>query len=486
MKEKYESVIGLETHVELYTKTKMFCGCSLSFGQEKNTYTCPVCLGHPGSLPVINEKAVEYAIKIALALNCEIQKYTIFHRKNYFYPDMPKNYQISQYDLPLGTGGYMEVDMGDYVRRVRITRVHMEEDTGKLVHTGTTGRISESEASIVDFNRAGTPLVEIVTEPDIRSPEEAKEYMMALRNLILYLDVSDCSMEEGSLRCDGNVSVRKSGEEKIGTKTEIKNLNSFKFLQKGLEYEVKRQAKILEDGGKVIQQTRHYDSQTETTKPLRSKEEAHDYRYFPEPDLVPMHMEDKIVEEIKKTIPELPAAKIKRFEKQYGLPVYDSGFLAGSREMADYFEKCCKCYDNPKNIANWLMGDFSALLNKEKMTIGENKVIPESLCSMLKAIDGGKISSKIAKSVFEEMFATGKDPSSIIKDRGMEQISDEGLLESIIDEVIKGNPSPADQFRQGNKKSISFLIGKVMARTKGRANPKMVNEIIIRKLKLIN
>jgi len=380
----------------------------------------------------------------------------------------------------------MEVDMGDYVRRVRITRVHMEEDTGKLVHTGTTGRISESEASIVDFNRAGTPLVEIVTEPDIRSPEEAKEYMMALRNLILYLDVSDCSMEEGSLRCDGNVSVRKSGEEKIGTKTEIKNLNSFKFLQKGLEYEVKRQAKILEDGGKVIQQTRHYDSQTETTKPLRSKEEAHDYRYFPEPDLVPMHMEDKIVEEIKKTIPELPAAKIKRFEKQYGLPVYDSGFLAGSREMADYFEKCCKCYDNPKNIANWLMGDFSALLNKEKMTIGENKVIPESLCSMLKAIDGGKISSKIAKSVFEEMFATGKDPSSIIKDRGMEQISDEGLLESIIDEVIKDNPSPADQFRQGNKKSISFLIGKVMARTKGRANPKMVNEIIIRKLKLIN
>jgi len=362
----------------------------------------------------------------------------------------------------------------------------MEEDTGKLVHTGTTGRISESEASIVDFNRAGTPLVEIVTEPDIRSPEEAKEYMMALRNLILYLDVSDCSMEEGSLRCDGNVSVRKAGEEKIGTKTEIKNLNSFKFLQKGLEYEVKRQAKILEDGGKVIQQTRHYDSQTETTKPLRSKEEAHDYRYFPEPDLVPMYMEDKTVEEIKKTITELPAAKIERFEKQYGLPAYDSGFLAGSREMADYFEKCCKCYDNPKNIANWLMGDFSALLNKEKMTIGENKVTPESLCSMLNAIDGGKISSKIAKSVFEEMFATGKDPDSIIKDRGMEQISDQGLLEPIIDEVIKDNPGPADQFRQGNKKSISFLIGKVMARTKGKANPRMVNEIITRKLKLIN
>jgi aspartyl-tRNA(Asn)/glutamyl-tRNA(Gln) amidotransferase subunit B len=482
MKEKYESVIGLETHVELYTRTKMFCGCRLSFGEEKNTFTCPVCLGHPGSLPVINRKAVEYAIKIALALNCRIQKYTIFHRKNYFYPDMPKNYQISQYDLPLGTGGYMDVDMGDYVRKVRITRVHMEEDTGKLVHTGTTGRISESEASIVDFNRAGTPLVEIVTEPDIRSPEEAREYMVALRNLILYLDVSDCSMEEGSLRCDANVSVRKAGEEKIGTKTEIKNLNSFKFLQKGLEYEVKRQAKVLEEGGEVIQQTRHYDSRTETTKPLRSKEEAHDYRYFPEPDLVPMYMEDRAIEEIKSTIPELPAAKIKRFEKQYGLSGYDSSFLAGSREMADYFEKCCECYDNPKNTANWLMGDFSALLNKEKMSIGDSKVTPKSLCSMLEAIDGGKISSKMAKSVFEEMFATGKDPDSIIKERGLEQISDQSLLEPVIDEVIKENPGPSEQFRQGNKKSISFLIGKVMSRTKGKANPRIVNEIITRKL----
>lgn len=482
MKEKYESVIGLETHVELYTRTKMFCGCRLSFGEEKNTFTCPVCLGHPGSLPVINRKAVEYAIKIALTLNCRIQKYTIFHRKNYFYPDMPKNYQISQYNLPLGTGGHMDVNMGDYVRRVRITRVHMEEDTGKLVHTGTTGRISESEASIVDFNRAGTPLVEIVTEPDIRSPEEAREYMMALRNLILYLDVSDCSMEEGSLRCDANVSVRKAGEEKIGTKTEIKNLNSFKFLQKGLEYEVKRQTRVLEEGGEVIQQTRHYDSKTETTKPLRSKEEAHDYRYFPEPDLVPMYMEDKAIEEIKNTIPELPAAKIERFEKQYGLSGYDSSFLAGNREMADYFEKCCECYDNPKNIANWLMGDFSALLNREKMAIGENKVTPKNLCSMLDVIEAGKISSKMAKSVFEEMFATGKDPDSIIKERGLEQISDQGLLEPIIDEVIKENPGPAEQFRQGNKKSISFLIGKVMARTRGKANPRMVSEIIAKKL----
>ncbi len=479
---KYEPVIGLETHVELCTSTKMFCGCRLSFGEEKNIYTCPVCLGHPGSLPVTNRKAVEYATKIALALNCKIKDYTIFHRKNYFYPDMPKNYQISQYDLPLGVKGYMDVDMGDYKRKVGITRVHMEEDTGKLLHTGTTGRISESEASIVDFNRAGTPLIEIVTEPDIRSPEEAREYMIALRNLILFLDVSNCSMEEGSLRCDANVSVRKKGSEKIGTKTEIKNLNSFKFLQKGLEYEVKRQIRVLEAGNKVAQQTRHYDSKTATTKALRSKEEAHDYRYFPEPDLVPIYMEDKMVEDIKKTIPELPSAKAKRFARQYGLSAYDSNFLANNRDLADYFEKCCSCYNNAKNIANWVMGDFSALLNKEKITIKDSRVTPENLCRMLEIIDGGKINSKMAKSVFEEMFTTGKDPQKIIEDRGLEQISDEGLLEAVIEEVIRDNPGPVEQFRQGKEKALGFLIGKVMAKTRGKANPRMVNEIITKKL----
>jgi len=482
MKNEYEPVIGLETHVELYTNTKMFCGCRLSFGEEKNIYTCPVCLGHPGSLPVINKKAIEYAAKIALTLNCKIKKYTIFHRKNYFYPDMPKNYQISQYDLPLGVGGYLDVDMGGYIRRVRITRVHMEEDTGKLLHKGTTGRISESEASIVDFNRAGTPLIEIVTEPDIRSPEEAKEYMIVLRNLILFLDVSDCSMEEGSLRCDANVSVRKTGEDKIGTKTEIKNLNSFKFLQKGLEYEVKRQVKVLEAGGEIIQQTRHYDSKTGTTKALRSKEEAHDYRYFPEPDLVPIYIEDKMIEDIRKTIPELPSVKAKRFEKQYSLPKYDSSFLANNKDLADYFEQCCKHYDNAKNIANWIMSDFSALLNKEKMTIKDSRVTPENLCKMLGIIDKGKINSKIAKSVFEEMFSTGGNPQKIIEDRGLEQISDEGLLEAIIEEVIKDNPGVVEQFREGKDKAIGFLIGRVMAKTKGKANPGIVNDIITKKL----
>jgi aspartyl-tRNA(Asn)/glutamyl-tRNA(Gln) amidotransferase subunit B len=334
----------------------------------------------------------------------------------------------------------------------------------------------------VDFNRAGTPLIEVVTEPDIRSPEEAREYMIVLRNLILFLDVSDCSMEEGSLRCDANVSVRKTGEDKIGTKTEIKNLNSFKFLQKGLEYEVKRQIKVLEDGGEVIQQTRHYDSKTGTTKALRFKEEAHDYRYFPEPDLVPIYIEDKMIEDIRKTIPELPSVKAKRFEKQYSLPKYDSSFLANNKGLADYFEQCCRHYNNAKNIANWIMGDFSALLNKEKMTIKDSRVTPENLCKMLEIIDKGKINSKIAKSVFEEMFSTGGNPQKIIEDRGLEQISDEGLLEAIIEEVIKDNPGAVEQFREGKDKAIGFLIGRVMAKTKGKANPGIVNDIITKKL----
>ncbi len=479
---KYRTVIGLETHVELSTATKMFCGCRLSFGDEKNINTCPVCLGHPGSLPVTNKKAVEYALKIALALNCRINKYTIFHRKNYFYPDMPKNYQISQYDIPLGVEGYLDVDMETYVRRVGITRVHMEEDTGKLLHTGTTGRISESSSSIVDFNRAGTPLIEIVSEPDITSPEEAREYLIKLRNLILFLDVSDCSMEEGSLRCDANVSVTGKKGNKIGTKTEIKNLNSFKFLQKGLEYEVKRQIKVLESNERVVQQTRHYDSKTGTTKALRSKEEAHDYRYFPEPDLVPICLEDGVIEEVRKTIPELPSRKAERFKAEYGLSGDDCMFIANDRDMADYFEECCKCYQNPAKIANWLMGDYSALLNKEKITIKKSRITPASLCDMLRIMDEGKISSRIAKSVFEEMFNTGKDPASIIENRGLEQISDGAVLEPIIDEVIGENPEPVEEFRSGKEKALGFLIGKVMAKTGGKANPQLANEIIRKKI----
>lgn len=482
----YEPVIGLETHVELSTNTKMFCGCKLSFGEESNTYTCPVCLGHPGSLPVVNRKAVEYALKIALALNCKINQYTIFHRKNYFYPDLPKNYQISQYDIPIGVCGYLDVDMGDYTRRVGIKRVHMEEDTGKLIHTGATGRISEAEISIVDFNRCGTPLIEIVTEPDIRSPEEAKEYMISLRNLLLYLEVSDCNMEEGSLRVDANVSVRRvdsSNREKMGTRTEIKNLNSFRFLQRGLEYEVERQIKLIESGKQVVQQTRHYDHKTDTTKALRSKEEAHDYRYFPEPDLVPIFIDENLVEEIRKTIPELPAQKAKRYHDEFNLSPYDSKFISSDREIALYFEECCKLYSNAKAVCNWIMGDFSALLNKSSISIGEAKVRPKDLVEMLKMIDDGKISLKIAKSVFEEMFETGKTPQKIIEEKGLEQISDYALLEGIIDRVISENPGPVEQYRSGKEKAISFLIGRVMAETKGKANPSIVNDIMLRKLK---
>lgn len=482
----YEPVIGLETHVELSTNTKMFCGCRLSFGEESNTYTCPVCLGHPGSLPVINKEAVEYALKIALALNCRINQHTIFHRKNYFYPDLPKNYQISQYDVPIGVSGYLDVDMGGYTRRVGIKRVHMEEDTGKLVHTGATGRLSEAEVSIVDFNRCGTPLIEIVTEPDIRSPEEAKEYMITLRNLLLYLDVSDCNMEEGSLRVDANVSVKRisaAHSEKMGTRTEIKNLNSFRFLQRGLEYEVERQIRLIESGKKVIQQTRHYDHKTDTTKALRSKEEAHDYRYFPEPDLVPMFIDEKLIEEIEKTIPELPAQKAKRYQKEFNLSSYDSKFISSDREIALYFEECCRFYNNPKTICNWIMGDYSALLNKNSISIKEAKIKPRDLADMLKMIDDGKISSKIAKSIFEEMFETGKAPQKIIEEKGLEQISDYALLEKIIDRVINENPGPVAQYRSGKEKAISFLIGKVMAETKGKANPGLVNEIMVKKLK---
>lgn len=479
---KYEAVVGLETHVELSTRTKMFCSCRTSFGEEKNTNTCPVCLGHPGTLPVINRRAVEYALKIALALNCEINRYNTFHRKNYFYPDLSKNYQISQHDLPLGIHGYLTLDMGDYVRRVGITRVHMEEDTAKLLHTGSTGRISESGASIVDFNRAGTPLIEIVSEPDIRSPQEAKQYMIALRNILLYLEVSDCSMEQGSLRCDANVSVRVAGQQRLGTKAEIKNLNSFKFLEKGLAYEIKRQTKLLKAGKTVLQQTRHYDHNTESTKPLRSKEEAKDYRYFSEPDLEPIQIAKNMIQTIKEEIPELPREKAKRFKQDYGLSDYDASFLANDAYVAQYFEDVCAQFEDAKTVCNWMMGDFSALVNKQGIHFKDAKVKPKDLADMLHMIKNGKISAKIAKSVFEEMFDTGKKPQAIIEEKGLEQISDSSVLEKTIDAVIQENPGPAKQYQEGKKKAIGYLIGQVMAKTKGKANPKMVNEMIRKKL----
>ena len=480
---RFETIIGLETHVELSTKTKMFCGCRISFGEKPNSNTCPVCLGHPGSLPVVNKKAVEYAMKIALALNCRINEYTIFHRKNYFYPDMPKNYQISQYNLPIGVNGYIDVNVGDYVRRVGITRVHMEEDAGKLMHSGVTGRISEADYSIGDFNRAGTPLIEIVSEPEIKSPLEAKQYMITLRNILLCLGVSDCSMEEGSIRCDANISVKLKESEKLGTRTEIKNLNSFKFIQKALEYEAGRQISVVNSGKKVIQQTRHYDDRTQSTKVLRSKEEAHDYRYFPDPDLVPINIDEDWIRQVKDSIPELPSQKEKRYREELGLSDYDSSFLSSDFEIAYYFEKALDSYrSNPKGICNWLMGDFSAFLNKDQITIKDSKIRPAYLASLVKLIDDGKISSKIAKSVFEEMYHEGSDPDEIIKKKGLEQISDTVELESIVEEAIKNNPDAVSQYKAGKVKAIGFIVGQIMQKTKGKANPAMVNEIIIKKL----
>lgn len=481
-KDDFEAVIGLETHVELSTKTKMFCGCKLSFGEKPNKYTCPVCLGHPGSLPVVNKRAVEYTIKIALALNCKINSYTVFHRKNYFYPDMPKNYQISQYDLPVGTEGYVDVNMGSYVRRVGIMRVHMEEDTGKLIHGGLTGRISEAEYSIVDFNRAGTPLIEIVTKPDLKNSEEAKQYLITLRNIILFLGVSDCNMEEGSLRCDANVSVKLNSSDKLGTRTEVKNLNSFKFLQKALEYEISRQIDLIMSDKKVLQQTRHYDSRTQTTKALRTKEEAHDYRYFPDPDLVPIKIKDELIKKIKKTIPELPIEKERRYRKIYGLSDYDSQFMANDFEISYYFEEVISFHNNAKAACNWIMGDFSSFLNKDQITIRQSKIKAEALANLIKMIDEGEISTKIAKTVFEEMYDTGEDPKTIVNKKGLKQINNLDELEKIVVEIIEKNQNVVSQFKSGKTKAVGFLVGQVMAKTQGKANPQIVNELILKKL----
>ncbi len=511
----FEVVIGLETHVELSTKTKMFCGCKLSFGKTPNTYTCPVCLGLPGSLPVINEKAVLFAVKIALALNCKINNYTLFHRKNYFYPDMPKNYQISQYDLPIGSDGYLDIDMQGYTRRVGILRVHMEEDTGKLIHTGSTGRISESFSSIVDFNRAGTPLIEIVTKPDIRSALEAKEYLISLRNLILYLDVSDCSMEQGSLRCDANISVKEAESDKLGVKTEIKNLNSFRFLQRALEYETQRQIEILKSGGKITQQTRHYDNITDTTMPLRTKEEAHDYRYFPDPDLVPIYVDDSIINKVKDEIPELPYQKYKRYLSEFNLPESDCKILTSDKNVANFFDKCIEIKKQnlkenqaqaetkdvqkkeskesinlnlsnlsnfAKNVSNWLIGDFASFLNKENISIKDSKVKPQNLCGLIELIENGIINKNTAKEVFEEMFFKGVSPDEVVKSKGLEQISDMTLIENIIQKVINENPGPVSEYKNGKEKAIGFLIGKIMVETKGKANPKIVSEMLKGKL----
>ncbi len=473
---KYETVIGLEVHVELATATKIFCSCPTEFGKEPNTHVCPVCLGLPGSLPVLNKRVVEFAIKAGLALNCEIPRFAKFDRKNYFYPDLPKAYQISQYDLPIALNGYLEFELNGETKRVGITRVHLEEDAGKLVHSEFAGY------SLADYNRTGVPLIEIVSEPDLRSPEEAKAYLEKLKSVIQYTGISDVKMEEGSLRCDANVSIMPAGSKEFGTRSEIKNMNSFKAVQRGLAYEVERQKEVLEAGGIVVQETRRWDEHKGITYAMRSKEEAHDYRYFPDPDLVPVMVEPVWVEEIRQSLPEMPDARRKRYISEWGLPEYDAEVITASKAMADFFEATLEEYHDAKAVANSLMGEILKHLNAQGIEIHETKLTPLHLAELLKLQAEGTISGKIAKTVFEEMFVSGKKPAEIVKEQGLVQISDEDAIAAIVAQVIADNPKSVEDFKAGTEKAIGFLVGQVMKISKGRANPEMANRLLREKL----
>ncbi|WP_251423054.1 Asp-tRNA(Asn)/Glu-tRNA(Gln) amidotransferase subunit GatB [Veillonella agrestimuris] len=476
MSSKYETVIGLEVHTELKTNSKIFCGCTTEFGGSQNTHVCPVCLGLPGAMPVLNKKVVEYAIKVGLALNCEILQFNKFDRKNYYYPDLPKNYQTSQYDLPICLNGYLDIEVEGETKRIGITRIHMEEDAGKLVHSGST--ISDSNSSNVDYNRTGVPLLEIVSEPDLRSGAEAKAYVEKLRSILQYLDVSDGRMEEGSLRCDANVSVRLRGTEKFGTRTETKNVNSLTGIQKAIEYEALRQAQVLEDGGTVYQETRTWDDAQGITLAMRKKDAEDDYRYFPEPDLVPIVISEEEIDEARKNLPELPDAKIARFISDYGLSVTDSTILTASRKTADYLDATVKAGADAKTVSNWMLGDLSKMINENGLTFAESKVSPENLAGMISLIEKGTISGKIAKKVIISMWESGKDAETIVKEEGLVQITDTGAIEEIVKQVIANNPQPVADFKGGNGKAIGFLVGQVMKESKGRANPGMVNELL--------
>src|SRR3989475_7672434 len=495
----YEVVIGLEAHAQLLTASKMFCGCSTAFGAAPNTQTCPVCLGMPGVLPVINQKAVEFAIRTGLALNCTIATMNRFARKNYFYPDLPKGYQISQYELPICQDGWVEIGENGTAKRIRIRRAHLEEDAGKNLHTGIAG------ASHVDLNRAGTPLLEIVTEPDMRSPDEAVAYLKKLRDILVYLEVCDGNMEEGSLRCEPNLSLRPAGSKEFGTKVELKNINSFKFAKAAMEYEIKRQTKVLSEGGKIVQETRLWDPEKGETAPMRSKEEAHDYRYFPDPDLVPLRITEEMIEKERKILPEMPEALYKRFMEQYGLPEYDADVLTSAKELAKYFEDTVKAQveamalsgkDLGKETSNWVMVELLGLLHKgkpkadggtEPWTIEQDPyeqspVKPQGLAELLIMKRKGEVSGPIAKSVLEEMYNTGKSAAEIVKAKGLTQVSDESALEKIIDEVMTKNPQQVTQYRSGKEQVFGFFVGQVMESSGGNANPTKVNELLKKKL----
>ncbi|MBQ2009849.1 MAG: Asp-tRNA(Asn)/Glu-tRNA(Gln) amidotransferase subunit GatB [Selenomonadaceae bacterium] len=476
----YEAVIGLEIHSELKTNTKIFCGCATSFGAEHNTHVCPVCLGLPGVLPVLNKRVLEFAIKAGLALNCKINNFSKFDRKNYYYPDLPKNWQTSQYDLPICEHGYVDIETSKGKKRIRITRIHMEEDAGKLVHSGNT--IKDSETSNVDYNRTGVPLIEIVSEPDMSTPEEARLYMEKVKSILQYIDVSNCKMEEGNLRADLNVSIRPKGSDVLGTRTEMKNINSFKAVEEALEYEIERQEEVLEDGGHVIQETRTWDPDRGITLSMRSKENAHDYRYMPEPDLVPIITSDEEIEAYRKSLPELPDARQARLESEYGLSGYDAGIITSSRQMAEYFDEVVVAGADAKLAANWIMGDLSKNLNAEGIGIDASPVDAKRLGEMICLISKGTISSKIAKKVFEEMWKSPDSPEKIVKDKGLVQITDTKAIEAIVDKVIADNPKAVEEYKGGKKKAIGSLVGQVMKQSKGKANPQMVNELLTQKL----
>jgi aspartyl-tRNA(Asn)/glutamyl-tRNA(Gln) amidotransferase subunit B len=473
---EYEAVIGLEVHAHLLTMSKIFCGCATSFGAPPNTQVCEICLGMPGSLPVLNVKAVEFALKMALATNCRINPESVFARKNYFYPDLPKGYQISQYELPLAEHGYLDIKVEGQPRRLGITRIHMEEDAGKLVH-------SESRpVSFVDFNRTGVPLIEIVSEPDMRTPEEAVEYLKGLRNILIYLEICDGNMEEGSLRCDANISLRPVGQSELGTKTELKNMNSFRFVKAALEYEIKRQRALLAAGREIVQETRLWDTASNQTVSMRGKEEAHDYRYFPDPDLVPVRISKEWIDRLTKNLPELPAARLKRFQTEYDLPEYDAEVLTSDKALADYFEAAVREFPKPKQVSNWIMVELLRELKKTEAGIASCRVTPVALARLLSLVEKGTISGKLAKTVFEDMVATGRDPEAIVKEKGLTQISDTGALEAAAREIIDAHPQEVANYKAGKTKVMGFFVGQLMKKTKGQANPQLANEIFQRLL----
>ena len=479
MRSKYEVVIGLEVHVQLSTATKIFCGCSTDFGNEPNSQTCPVCLGLPGVLPTLNRQVVENAILAGLATHCDIAPRSIFARKNYFYPDLPKGYQISQFELPICVGGYLDIETEDRGQsRIGITRIHMEEDAGKLIHPETPG----ASYSLVDLNRACTPLLEVVSEPDMRSADEAVAYLKKLHQTMVFLGVSDGNMEEGSFRCDANVSVRPVGQKEFGTRAELKNINSFRFVKQAIEYEIERQIDVVEGGGTVVQETRLFDSNTGLTRSMRGKEEAHDYRYFPDPDLVPLIISKEWVGQVRERLPELPEAKMERYISDMGLPRQDAEVLSGEKAMAEYFEACVELHGTPKTCANWVMGEITRALNEDSLSIAACPLAPERLTAMLKRIDDKTISGTIAKTVFQEMWTSGKSADEIIEEKGLKQVTDTGAIEKVVDDIIAANPAQAEEYRAGKEKLMGFFVGQVMKASKGKANPQAVNEILKKKL----